>query len=50
VTVILAVFVDDILIAAANAEVLAAVKSSFSKKFKIKDMGAAEEFLDIRIT
>jgi hypothetical protein len=50
VTVILAVFVDDILIAAANAEVLAEVKSSFSKKFKIKDMGLAEEFLNIRIT
>jgi hypothetical protein len=41
VTVILAVFVDDILTAAANAEVLAEVKSSFSKKLKIKDMGLA---------
>ena len=48
--VLLAVFVDDILIASADIAVISQVKRSFGEKFKIKDMGPAEEFLNIRIT
>jgi hypothetical protein len=48
--VILAVFVDDFLIASAGIAVISHVKRSFSEKFKIKDMSSAEEFLNIRIT
>jgi hypothetical protein len=43
-----AVFVDDILIASADIAVISHVKRSFGEKFKIKDMGPAEEFLNIR--
>ena len=52
ITVLLAVFVDDILIASANESVIVKVKSHFHKKFKfkIKYMGLADEFLNIRIT
>ena len=46
---LLAVFVDDILIASANETVIDKVKTYFHKKFKIKDMGLADEFLNIRI-
>lgn len=49
-TVLIAVFVDDILIAAENLDVINHVKSLFSKQYRIKDMGLAEEFLNIRIT
>ena len=50
ITVLLAVFVDDILIGSANETVLDKVKSHFHKKFKIKDIDLAAEFLNIRIT
>jgi hypothetical protein len=43
---LLAVFVDDILIASADIAVISHVKRSFSEKFKI----TAEEFLNICIT
>jgi hypothetical protein len=49
-TVQIAVFVDDILIAAENLDVINDVKSLFSKQYRDKDMGLAEEFLNIRIT
>ena len=41
---------DAILIASANESVIDKVKSHFYKKFKIKDMGLADEFLNIWIT
>lgn len=46
VTVCLAVFVDDILIVAGNAD----AKFSFSKKFKSTDIGLVEKFINIQIT
>jgi len=49
-TVLLAVFVDDILIAADNLDVINHVKSLFSKEYRIKDMGPAEELFNIQIT
>ena len=49
-TVLLAGFVDDILIASANKTVIDKVTNLFHKKFKIKDMGLADEFLNIWIT
>jgi len=48
--VVIAVFVDDILIASDNNCALDHVKGLFSNKFKITDMGLAQEFLNIRIT
>ena len=47
--VLIALFVDDILIASAMSSVIAHVKSLFKQRFKVKDMGLAEEFLSIRI-
>jgi hypothetical protein len=38
------------MLASADIAVISHVKCSFSEKFKIKDMGSAEEFLNIRIT
>jgi len=43
------VFVDDILIASASVSVIRQIKNLFHEKFKIKDMGLATEFLNIRI-
>jgi hypothetical protein len=48
--VLIAVFVDDILIASNNDDALIHVKNLFSRKFKVTDMGLAQEFLNIRIT
>ena len=42
-TVVIAVFVDDILIASDNDAALTHVKGLFSKKFLITDMGLAQE-------
>ena len=42
-------FVDDILIGSESLDVIKHVTSLFSQKFRIKDMGLAEEFLNIRI-
>jgi hypothetical protein len=47
--VLIAVFVDDILIAAATIENLNVVKNSLNAKFKMVDMGQVHEFLGIRI-
>jgi hypothetical protein len=49
-TVLLAVFVDDILIASENVSAINQIKTAFRNRFQIKDMGLAEEFLNIRIT
>jgi hypothetical protein len=49
-TVLIAVFVDDILIASDNDAALTHVKGLFSRKFRITDTGLAQEFLNIRIT
>jgi hypothetical protein len=46
---IIAVFVDDILIACASSSAVATVVQAFKEKFPIKNMGLAEEFLGIRI-
>ena len=49
--VLIAVFVDDILIASDSDDALIIhVKSLFSKKFKVTDMGLAQEFLNICMT
>ena len=48
--VFVAVFVDDILIACANLDILCQVKKSFCKSFEMTDLGLAKEFLGIRIT
>ena len=48
-TVLLAIFVDDILVGSHSAAAVASVKSSFTQRFNCKDMGLAEEFLNIRI-
>ena len=49
-TVLMAVFVDDILLASTCEDVTAHVKSLFHIQFCIKDMGPVSEFLNIRIT
>jgi hypothetical protein len=49
-TVLLAIFVDDILLASSSADVIIYVKYLFNRQFKIKDMGLAAEFLNICIT
>ena len=45
-----AVFVDDILIACANLDVLSQVKRLFCKSFEMTDLGPVKEFLGVRIT
>ena len=49
-TVLMAVFVDDILLASTCEDVTVHVTSLFHSQFRIKDMGPASEFLNIRIT
>ena len=49
-TVLMAVFVDDILLVSTCEDVTVHVKSLFHAQFRIKDMGPASEFLNIRIT
>ena len=49
-TVLMTVFVDDILLASTCEDVTVHVKSLFNAQFRIKDMGPASEFLNIRIT
>jgi hypothetical protein len=46
---LVAVFVDDILIACSSVSAINKVIAIISKKFPIKDMGRAEEFLSIRL-
>jgi len=46
---LIAVFVDDILIASSSSSAVATVVQAFEQKFPIKYMGLAEEFLGIRI-
>lgn len=48
-TIIIVLYVDDLLIAGNNRHVLNHVKSEFSSRYKMKDIGAAHEFLGIHI-
>ena len=48
-TVVMAVYMDDILLASPCDDVTAHVKSLFYAQFRIKDTGPATEFLNIRI-
>ena len=48
--VLIAVFVDDILVALASDTVVMHVKTMFHKKYRIEHMGLAAEFLNIRIS
>jgi hypothetical protein len=47
--VLLAVFVDDILLASRSEAVLAIVKADFQSRFTMTDEGLASEFLGVRI-
>jgi hypothetical protein len=48
---LLAVYVDDIMIASANLEYIKEIKKQFCKKFdNMTDMGELDHFLNIRIT
>mmetsp|Transcript_25719 Transcript_25719/g.48242 ORF Transcript_25719/g.48242 Transcript_25719/m.48242 type:complete len:863 (-) Transcript_25719:324-2912(-) len=47
--VIVAIFVDDVLIASASLEAISNIKAKLAEKFTVKDMGLAKEFLSIRI-
>jgi hypothetical protein len=49
VVVLLAVFVDDILLASRSEAVLAIVKADFQSRFTMTDEGLASEFLGVRI-
>lgn len=48
-TVIVVVYVDDLLIASRNLKALKTVKSKMSEKFKMKDLGQVTEILGMRI-
>ena len=47
VKIILALYVDDLLLAGNNAEAMAIVKSQLKQRFKMTDMGEASLVLDI---
>ena len=49
-TALMGVFVDDILLASTCEDVTVHVKSLFQAQFRIKDIGPASKFLNIRIT
>lgn len=46
---LIALYVDDLLIAGNNVPEMQRVKAEFSKRFKMKDLGDATEFLGLRI-
>lgn len=48
-TVIVVVYVDDLLIASRNLKALKTVKSKMSEKFKMKDLGQVTEILGMRV-
>ena len=45
----MAIYVDDILIASKEIQVVKKTKELFAKKFKVKDMGKLHYFLWVRI-
>ncbi|VVT44791.1 uncharacterized protein SAPINGB_P000535 [Magnusiomyces paraingens] len=47
--VIIALYVDDLLISGNSSEVIAKTKSSLSSMFKMKDLGPVEQFLGMRV-
>lgn len=46
--IIMIIWVDDIIIATSNSKLMASVKESFSKRFKMKDLGEISRFLGIQ--
>ncbi len=48
--VLIAIFVDDILVASSTVETIKHIVMLFRKKYIIKDMGVVDEFLNIRIS
>ena len=46
---VLAVYVDDILLAGRSNEWLTAVKQAFSEKFQVKDLGELQYFLGVKV-
>ena len=46
---LIAVYVDDILLAGKNDERMAAVKQTFSQEFQVKDMGKLHHFLGMKV-
>ena len=46
---IIALYVDDILLAGASSKKLNAVKQTLSKKFEMKDMGELNYFLGMKV-
>ena len=50
IVLIIAVYVDDLLIAGNNIPAMQTVKVELSKRFEMKDLGEASEFLGLQIT
>ena len=50
ITSLIALYVDDLLIAGNNRQFVDKVKNEFQNRFKMKDLGVAQEFLGIEIT
>ena len=48
-TVIIAVYVDDLIIAGSSLRLVDAVKAEFHKRYKMKDMGQLEYVLGVRV-
>ena len=48
-TAIIAVYVNDILIAAKTDQQISEVKAAIAKRFKVKDMGKSHHFLGVKI-
>ena len=46
---LIAIYVDDILLAGKTTERLNTVKQAFSQKFRIKDMGELHHFLGVKV-
>ena len=46
---LIAVYVDDILLAGKDDERIAAVKQTFSQEFQVKDMGELHYFLGLKV-
>lgn len=47
--ILIILYVDDLLIAGSNSNAVDLVKQEFSKRYKMKDLGSAQEFLGISI-
>ena len=49
-SIILMLYIDDMLIASANFQAIRALKEELSKYFSMKDLGAAKQILGMRIS